>query len=93
MPGTPWQGILLDAVYVDAAERVAVYPRGRQIMRVTAAVIYGCHPLLPRRVRVGRAMLHIASTPAKSVDRTCIYETFTISTSKSLVNLKATKAA
>lgn len=62
---------------------------GSQIVRLAAAVVHGCHPLLPGRGRPSKAMLYIDSGPPKSVDRMYFYETFTISTSKGSVNLMA----
>jgi len=42
---------------------MAPYPSGSQIVRLAAAVIHGCHPLLPGRGRLGKAMLYIDSGP------------------------------
>src|ERR1700745_504595 len=89
VPGTTRQSVLLHAMHLDAAQGVALYPSGVQIVRVAAAVIHGCPPLLPKARAASKAMLHIAFVPPKSVDRTCFYETFIISTSKGLVNLAA----
>src|ERR1700751_2608368 len=68
---------------------MAPYASGSQIVRVTAAVVHGCDPLLPRQGRPGEATLCIASVPPKSVNRTNFYEDVTISASKGLVNLVA----
>src|SRR5712664_107587 len=73
VPGTTRQGVLLDAMHLDAAKGMAPYPSGSQIVRLAAAVIHGCHPLLPGRGRLGKAMLYIDSGPPKSVDRTYFF--------------------
>src|SRR6266481_4858526 len=67
---------------------MAPYASGSQIVRVAAAVIHGCDPLLPRRTawRSDAQSLPYRLSPLIG----CVFhEAFTIPTSKGLVNLVA----
>jgi len=88
VPSATRQSVLLDAIHLDAAQGMAPYPSGSQIVRVAAAVIHRRDPPL-EAMAAQKAMLYIDSAPPKSVDRTYIYETVTILRSEGSVNLEA----
>src|SRR6266404_441439 len=67
---------------------MAPYASGSQIVRVAAAVIHGCHPLLPRSTAWRSDAQSLPYRLSPLIGR-IFHEAFIITTSKGLVNLVA----